>query len=254
MPIKLEISNLHVAINGTEIIHGVDFAMNTGEVVAIMGPNGSGKSTLSQVIFGHPQYKVTSGSIRFKDQEVLALSPDKRAQLGLFLAFQYPHAVPGVKISSFLKQATNAKQRAIDPSFKGLKMRDYRELLENAMDRLHMKKEFGDRYVNDGFSGGEKKKSEILQMSLLKPDIAVLDEIDSGLDVDALRVVCDGVRELQAETGMGALIITHYPRILKYLPVDTVYVMIDGKIVKSGGAQLADQIEEKGYDWLRQSQ
>jgi Fe-S cluster assembly ATP-binding protein len=218
-----------------------------------MGPNGSGKSTLSQTIFGHPKYTVTKGSVQFKGQELTTLSPDKRANLGLFLAFQSPQSVPGVKIANFLKQAVNSKRRAADAKDKGLKIREYRELLEGTMGKLRMKPEFAQRYLNDGFSGGEKKKAEILQLAMLKPDIAVLDEIDSGLDVDALRVVCEGVQELQREHGMGILIITHYPRILKYLSPDRVHVMLDGRIVKSGGAELAHTLEEKGYDWLREN-
>lgn len=246
----LEIKNLHVSVDGVEILHGVSLSIPKGEVHAIMGPNGSGKSTLSQAIFGNPSYVVTDGSITFKGNELIGLSPDKRANLGLFLAFQQPYAIPGVKIGTFLKQAVNAKRRAANPNDKGLKIREFRELLEGTMDRLHMKKEFADRYLNDGFSGGEKKKSEIVQLAVLKPDIAVLDEIDSGLDVDALKIVAEGVNAVREQTDMGVLIITHYPRILKYIEPDHVHVLRDGVIVTSGTAELAHQIEEKGYDWL----
>lgn len=252
MNIQLQISNLHASVADKEILHGINLTIHKGEVHAIMGPNGSGKSTLSQTIFGHPKYTVTKGSVTFKGQEITTLSPDKRANLGLFLAFQSPHSVPGVKISNFLKQAVNAKRRSTNPKDKGLKIREYRELLEDTMDQLNMKPEFALRYLNEGFSGGEKKKAEILQLAMLRPDIAILDEIDSGLDVDALRVVCEGIQALQQEYGIGILIITHYPRILKYLSPDRVHVMLDGTIVQSGGAELAHTLEEKGYDIVRQ--
>ncbi|PIW36940.1 MAG: Fe-S cluster assembly ATPase SufC [Candidatus Kerfeldbacteria bacterium CG15_BIG_FIL_POST_REV_8_21_14_020_45_12] len=251
MDIQLEIRDLTVAIDEVEILHGINLTVPKGEVHAIMGPNGSGKSTLSQAIFGHPKYAITGGSINFKGQDIVALAPDKRANLGLFLAFQSPNAVPGVKISTFLKQAVNARRRATDPDAKVLKIREYRELLEGTMDTLHMKREFADRYLNDGFSGGEKKKSEILQMAVLNPDIAVVDEIDSGLDVDALRVVAAGINTLREQNQMGVLIITHYPRILKYIEPDAVHIMMDGNIVNSGDKSLAHKIEEQGYDWLR---
>ncbi len=247
----LEIKDLHVSVESKEILKGINLSIAKGEVHAIMGPNGSGKSTLSQAIFGHPAYAVTQGSITFKGQDIVSLTPDKRANLGLFLAFQQPHSIPGVKIGSFLKQAINAQRHAADPKAKSLKIREFREMLESAMDALHMDKGFADRYLNDGFSGGEKKKAEILQMAMLKPDISVLDEIDSGLDVDALKVVSAGVNLLRSESDMGVLIITHYPRILKYIEPDHVHVLLDGKIVKSGDAQLAHDIEDKGYDWVK---
>lgn len=253
MDIQLTIQELHVSTADKEILKGINLSVAKGEVHAIMGPNGSGKSTLSQVIFGHPNYSVTQGSIEFKGQSIVDLSPDKRSHLGLFIAFQAPQSVPGVKISSFLKQAVNAKRRAKDASYKGMKIREYRELLTGTMDELKMKKEFSDRYLNSGFSGGEKKKSEILQMAMLKPDIAVLDEIDSGLDVDALRIVCQNILKLKEETGMGIVVITHYPRILNYLKPDHVHVLMNGQIVKSGDASLAHTVEEKGYDWLTQA-
>lgn len=252
METQLHIDNLHASVDNKEILHGIDLTIKKGETHAIMGPNGSGKSTLSQVIFGHPNYEVTQGSIKFKGQNIVELSPDKRANLGLFLAFQSPQAVPGVKIATFLKQAVNAKRRAEHPEYKGMKIREYRELLEGTMENLKMKREFADRYLNSGFSGGEKKKSEILQMAMLNPDISILDEIDSGLDVDALRVVCEGVNKLKEQNGMGVLLITHYPRILKYLKPDYVHILMDGKIVESGSFELAHKIEEHGYDWLTQ--
>lgn len=245
---QLVIHNLHVSIEHKEILHGVSLTVPKGEVHAIMGPNGSGKSTLSYALLGHPKYQVTEGSITFKRQDVLTLTPDKRANLGLFLAFQQPHSIPGVKIGTFLKRAEEAKRRCNDPKQPHLKIREYKQMLHDAMDRIHMKHEFADRYLNTGFSGGEKKKSEILQMAILQPDIAVLDEIDSGLDVDALRVVAEGVNELRRTTGMGVLIITHYPRILQYIQPDAVHVLIDGSIVRTGAAELAHQIEKDGYN------
>lgn len=250
MYISLDIHNLHVSVRGTEVLHGIDLVVPKGEVHAIMGPNGSGKSTLSMAIAGHPAYEVTQGTIQFKNEDIATLSPDKRANLGIFLAFQQPQAIPGVRINTFLKQAVNSKRRSIDPQYPGLKIREYRELLQSTMERLHIKPEYADRYLNDGFSGGEKKKVEILQLALLQPDIAILDEIDSGLDVDALKVVADGVNLLRKETGMGVLIITHYPRILNHIQPDVVHVLMHGKIIQSGSAQLAHDIETRGYDWL----
>lgn len=251
MNTDLSIQNLHVEINETEILHGIDLTIPAGEIHMIMGPNGSGKSTLSQVIFGHPLYRVTKGDILYKGESLLKLTPEKRAHLGLFLAFQSPHAIPGVNIRTFLKQAVNAKNRAHDPEDRGMKIREYRELLEKAMNSLQMNPHFADRYVNEGFSGGEKKKSEILQLALLKPDMALLDEIDSGLDVDALRVVCEQIQRLQKEHGMGVVCITHYPRMLQYIKSDAVHVLMDGKLVASGTKDLAERIEKEGYDWLR---
>ncbi len=251
MNIQLNIKNLHVTTDDKEILHGVNLTVPKGEIHALMGPNGSGKSTLSHVIFGHPKYTVTDGSIEFKEQNLLELTPDKRANLGLFLAFQAPHAVPGVKTSSFIKQAINAKQRAQESSEDALSVKDYMDQLQSSMQTLSLKPEFADRYVNHGFSGGEKKKSEILQMALLKPDVAILDEIDSGLDVDALRSVCDSITALQQELNLGLLIITHYPRILQYIKPDAVHVMMDGSIVQSDSEELAHKIEQQGYDWLQ---
>lgn len=249
-PKQLHIDNLHVRVDGKEVLHGVSLTVNQGEVHAIMGPNGSGKSTLSQAIFGHPQYEVTEGRIVFDGTDITTLSPDKRANMGLFLAFQQPHSIPGVNIGTFLKQAINAKRHFQHPKEGGMKMSEYREVLKQAMKNVHMKKEFAERYLNTGFSGGEKKKSEILQMALLKPDIAVIDEIDSGLDVDALRVVAENINALRAEQQMGVVIITHYPRILQYIVPDHVHILRNGELVESGDASLAQKIEEQGYDWL----
>lgn len=250
---QLEIRDLSVSIDEKEILKNISLTIPKGEVHAIMGPNGSGKSTLSQVICGHPSYQVTNGSIHFKEENITELSPDKRANMGLFLAFQSPHAIPGVQIQNFLKQAVNAKRRSSDPSYKGMKIREYRELLENTMESLHMKPEFAQRYLNDGFSGGEKKKAEILQMAMLQPDIALVDEIDSGLDVDALRIVSTGINTLREKQEMGVMIITHYPRILQYIRPDYVHILIDGVLVESGDASLAEKIEQEGYDWLKKS-
>lgn len=252
--ISLEINNLQASVDDTEILHGINLTVPKGEIHAIMGPNGSGKSTLSKVLFGHPKYTVTGGEIIFKGENIVELSPDKRANMGLFLAFQQPHVVPGVRIATFLKQAVNAKRRFDEPEYKGMKIREYRTLLNDTMNSLRMRKEFANRYLNDGFSGGEKKKSEILQLAMLQPDIAVLDEIDSGLDVDALRIVAQSVNTIREETGMGVIIITHYPRILNYLQPDKVHVLMDGNIVETGDADLAHKIENEGYDWLTTSQ
>jgi Fe-S cluster assembly ATP-binding protein len=251
MKTTLTIQNLHARSGEKEILHGVSLEIVQGEVHAIMGPNGSGKSTLSQVIFGHPAYEVPAGDILLNGESILDLSPDKRAQKGLFLAFQSPQAVPGVKIATALKQMVNGKRRALDPKDRGLKIREYRELLQGTMSALQMDQAFADRYLNHGFSGGEKKKSEILQMAMLKPQITVLDEIDSGLDVDALRIVSENVMQLKEQLELGILIITHYPRILNYIKPDKVHVLLDGRLVSTGNQDLAHMIEDQGYDWLR---
>ncbi|MFH1426115.1 MAG: Fe-S cluster assembly ATPase SufC [Candidatus Kerfeldbacteria bacterium] len=240
MDTQLEIKNLHVSTDGQEILHGVNLTIPKGEVHAIMGPNGSGKSTLAMTLMGHPKYEVTDGKIIFKKKNITSLPPDKRSKLGLFVAFQSPQSVPGVKIASFLRQTSGD----------GKKMSEFKKEMEAAMKTLNMRPEFADRYLNEGFSGGEKKKSEILQMAMLNPDIAILDEIDSGLDVDALKVVCEGVNTLKKKNGMGVLVITHYPRILKYLKPDHVHILLDGNIATSGDHALADEIEDKGYDWI----
>ena len=245
----LELKNLHVALeDGTEIVKGVDLAVSPGEVHAVMGPNGSGKSTLAYALMGHPAYEITKGQLIFDGEDLTDAGADERAQKGLFLAFQYPHAIPGVTVTSFLRSAINAIRKARnggtdDP----IPVKEFRTELLAAMDRLKVPRELASRYLNDGFSGGEKKRVEILQMALLKPRIAVLDETDSGLDIDALRIVAGGVNELVGPE-MGALIITHYQRILNYVTPDRVHVFVGGRIVESGGKELAERLEAEGYD------
>jgi len=245
------IRNLHAQIGGQEILKGVDMTIKQGEVHALMGPNGTGKSTLAYVLMGHPGYEVTEGEVIYKGVNILELEPDQRAQLGIFLAFQYPVAIPGVTLANFLRTAINARRKAENPEDKGIPIPEFRKLLKEKMDLLKMDHSFAGRYLNDGFSGGEKKRAEILQMATLKPEIAILDETDSGLDIDALRVVSDGVNALRGED-LGVLIITHYQRILNYIKPDFVHIMLGGRIVESGGPDLAVHLEEHGYDWLRQ--
>ena len=248
----LEIKNLHVALeDGTEIVKGVDLAVDTNEKHAIMGPNGSGKSTLAYALMGHPSYRITEGEILLDGEDVVELEADERAQRGLFLAFQYPHAIPGVTVTSFLRSAINAKRKAANGGEESpVPIPEFRKDLLAAMEELKVPRELASRYLNDGFSGGEKKRVEILQMAMLKPRIAVLDETDSGLDIDALRVVANGVNEL-VTAEMGALVITHYQRILNYVTPDHVHVFVGGKIVESGGPELAQRLEAEGYDaWL----
>jgi Fe-S cluster assembly ATP-binding protein len=248
---KLEIKDLHVAIDGKEILKGVTLTVEKGAVHAIMGPNGTGKSTLAYTLMGHPSYQVTKGQVTFKGQDLLALEPDERARLGLFLAFQYPVSIPGVTVANFLRTALNARRRAENPEDKGIPVPEFRKLLKGQMDLLKMDQAFAGRYLNEGFSGGEKKRAEILQMATLRPEIAVLDETDSGLDIDALRVVADGVNALTGPE-MGVLVITHYQRLLNYIKPHFVHVMMDGRIVESGGPDLAMSLEEHGYDWIRE--
>ena len=245
----LELKDLRVALeDGTEIVKGVDLEVGTNEVHAIMGPNGSGKSTLSYAIMGHPAYEITDGRILLDGEDITELGADERAQRGLFLAFQYPHAIPGVTVTSFLRSAINAVRKARNGGVDDpIAIPEFRKQLLGQMDRLKVSRELASRYLNDGFSGGEKKRVEILQMAMLQPRIAVLDETDSGLDIDALRVVAGGVKELVGPE-MGALVITHYKRILDYIEPDHVHVFVDGRIVESGGAELADQLEEHGYE------
>ncbi len=245
----LQIENLHVALDdGTEIVKGVDLAVNTNEVHAIMGPNGSGKSTLAYALMGHPAYEITDGRIFFDGDDVTELEADERAQRGLFLAFQYPHAIPGVTVTSFLRSAINAIRKArADGEEDPVPIPEFRKELLAAMERLKIPRELAQRYLNDGFSGGEKKRVEILQMAMLKPTIAVLDETDSGLDIDALKVVASGVRQLVGPE-MGALVITHYQRILNYIDPDYVHVFVDGRIVEEGGPELAHKLEAEGYE------
>ncbi|HKT45049.1 MAG TPA: Fe-S cluster assembly ATPase SufC [Gaiellaceae bacterium] len=243
----LRLENLHVALeDGTEIVKGVDLEVGLDEVHAIMGPNGSGKSTLSYAIMGHPAYEITEGKILFDGEDVTEMGADERAQRGLFLAFQYPHAIPGVTVTNFLRSAINATRKARSGKDDPMPIPEFRKELLAQMDRLKVSRELASRYLNDGFSGGEKKRVEILQMAMLKPRIAVLDETDSGLDIDALRVVASGVNELVGPQ-MGALVITHYQRILDYIKPDHVHVFVGGRIVESGGAELAQKLEAQGY-------
>ena len=245
----LKLENLHVALeDGTEIVKGVDLEVGLNEVHAIMGPNGSGKSTLSYAIMGHPAYEITEGRILLDGEDITELPANERAERGLFLAFQYPHAIPGVTVTSFLRSAINSIRKARNGGVDDpIAIPEFRKTLLGEMDRLKVSRELASRYLNDGFSGGEKKRVEILQMAMLKPRIAVLDETDSGLDIDALRVVASGVRELVSPE-MGALVITHYKRILDHIEPDRVHVFVDGKIVKSGGPELADELEVHGYE------
>jgi Fe-S cluster assembly ATP-binding protein len=247
---ELEIRNLHVAVEGKEILKGVDLTIRKGEVHAVMGPNGTGKSTLSYALMGHPFYEVTEGEVIFKGQNILEMEPDERSRAGIFLAFQYPVSIPGVSLANFLRSAINARRKAENPEDKGIPIVEFRKLLKEKMDMLRMDHSFGGRYLNEGFSGGEKKRAEILQMATLKPEFAVLDETDSGLDIDALRIVSEGVNSLRGPD-LGVLLITHYQRILNYIKPDFVHVMLAGRIVESGGADLALQLEEHGYEWAR---
>jgi Fe-S cluster assembly ATP-binding protein len=251
----LEIKNLHVALeDGTEIVKGVDLAVDLNEKHAIMGPNGSGKSTLAYALMGHPSYEITEGEILVDGENVVELGADERAQKGLFLAFQYPHAIPGVTVTNFLRSAINAIRKARNGGVDDpIPVKEFRTLILAAMERLKVPRELASRYLNDGFSGGEKKRVEILQMALLQPKVAILDETDSGLDIDALRIVANGVNDL-VSTEMGALVITHYQRILNYVTPDHVHVFVGGKIVESGGPELAQRLEAEGYDaWLPQT-
>jgi Fe-S cluster assembly ATP-binding protein len=241
----LEIRNLHVRIEEREILKGVDLTVDKGEVHALMGPNGSGKSTLANTLMGHPAYEVTEGSIRFKGEDLNEAEPHERAKAGLFLAFQYPVAIPGVSVANFLRMAINAKRE--EP----IQVKEFRGELQHAIDLLDVDRSFTSRHLNDGFSGGEKKRAEILQMAMLKPDVAILDETDSGLDIDALRTVAEGVEKLHSEQGLGALIITHYQRILHYIAPQFVHVMLDGRIALEGGVELVERLEREGYDQIR---
>jgi len=248
---ELTIHNLHASIDGKEILKGVNLKIGKGEVHAIMGPNGTGKSTLAYIVMGHPSYTVTEGEVYFKGQNVLELKTDERSRLGIFLAFQYPVSIPGVTVANFLRTALNASRKGQNPEDKGVPIPEFRKLLRERMDYLKMDHAFAGRYLNDGFSGGEKKRAEILQMATLKPEIAILDETDSGLDIDALRIVSEGVNALRGPD-LGILLITHYQRILNYIKPDVVHVMLDGRIVESGDADLALHLEEHGYEWVRE--
>lgn len=244
----LDVKNLHASINGTEILRGVDLAVNAGEVHAIMGPNGSGKSTLAGVLAGRPEYVVNEGSVLYKGKDLLDLDPEERAREGLFLAFQYPVEIPGVSNMYFMKAAINAirKHRGEEE----LDAMEFLALVKKKMRLVEMEQDLLNRPVNEGFSGGEKKRNEIFQMAVLEPTLAILDETDSGLDIDALRIVADGVNKLKSKDN-AVVVVTHYQRLLNYIVPDVVHVLIDGKIVRSGGKELALTLEEKGYDWLR---
>ena len=257
---ELVVKDLRVAVEGKEILKGLSLTVRKGEIHALMGPNGSGKSTFANTLMGHPRYDVTAGEILFKGQSILELEADERSRLGLFMAFQYPVAIPGVSVANFLRTALNARLAPPEtngtgavPAKRGIAPKEFRNLLREQMTLLKMDESFATRYLNDGFSGGEKKRAEILQMAILKPEVAIMDETDSGLDIDALRVVADGVGAL-AGPDLGVLIITHYQRILNYIKPDFVHVMVDGKIVLSGGAELALELEAKGYDWVREKE
>jgi Fe-S cluster assembly ATP-binding protein len=245
----LELKNVHVALeDGTEIVKGVDLSVDSNQVHAVMGPNGSGKSTLAYALMGHPAYVITKGQILFDGEDVTELAADERARRGLFLAFQYPHAIPGVTVTSFMRSALNAIRKARnDGEDDPVKIPEFRKDMLAAMDKLKVPRELAQRYVNDGFSGGEKKRVEILQMAMLKPRLAVLDETDSGLDIDALKIVAGGVKELVGPE-MGALLITHYQRILNYVTPDFVHVFVGGRIVEEGGPELAQRLEAEGYE------
>ena len=242
---SLEIQNLHVRTEDREILHGVDLVVSKGETHALMGPNGSGKSTLANTIMGNPTYEVTEGKIILDGEDLTEASPDERARAGLFLAFQYPATVPGVSVANFLRMAVNATRD--EP----IKVKEFGAILKENIDLLKIKREFTSRYLNEGFSGGEKKRAEILQMAMLKPAFAILDETDSGLDIDALRIVSEGVNALSGPD-LGALIITHYTRILNYIRPDFVHIMLDGRIVQEGGSELADKLEDQGYEFVRE--
>ena len=244
----LKLEDLHVALeDGTEIVKGVDLEVGSNQVHAIMGPNGSGKSTLANAVMGHPAYEITGGRVLLDGDDVTEMGADERAQRGLFLAFQYPHAIPGVTVTSFLRSAINAVRKARNGGVDDpISIPEFRKELLAQMDRLKVSRELASRYLNDGFSGGEKKRVEILQMAMLKPRIALLDETDSGLDIDALRVVAGGVKDLVGPD-MGALVITHYQRILDYITPDFVHVFVGGKIVEEGGPELAKKLEAEGY-------
>jgi Fe-S cluster assembly ATP-binding protein len=245
----LEIKNLHVNAGDKQILKGVDLTVRSGEIHAMMGPNGSGKSTLANAIMGHPGLEVTEGSIHFDGEDITDADPDERARSGLFMAFQYPVAIPGVTTAKYLRMVMNAHREARGEQ--AISLKDFRKTVEAAMELTNVPKEFSSRYINDGFSGGEKKRMEILQLALQQPKLAVLDETDSGLDIDALNTVSHGVNVVAEQSGMGALIITHYQRILHLVKPEFVHIMFEGRIVKEGGPELVEQLEQRGYGWIR---
>ena len=252
MTATLEIRNLHAGVEGEEnlILCGVNLTVKQGEIHALMGPNGSGKSTLANVLMGNPAYEVQAGQVLLDGEDVLDMDADERSRSGLFLAFQYPVAIPGVTLGNFLRHAINARMKVEDPDSKGIPIPKFARMMREKMNQLQIDHAFAGRYLNEGFSGGEKKRAEVLQMAVLEPRIAVLDETDSGLDIDALRIVAEGVTSLTGPA-MGVLVITHYQRILNHVKPDYVHVMYGGRIVESGGPELALELEEKGYDWVR---
>ena len=252
MTVALEVKNLYANVGDQTILKGINLLVKQGEVHALMGPNGSGKSTLAYTLAGHPAYEPTAGQVIYDGQDLLEMEPDERSRAGLFLAFQYPAAVPGVTLAKFLRQTINSRRQAENPEDPGISIPAFRRLLKEKMDMLGIDHKFAGRYLNEGFSGGEKKRVEILQMATVEPKIAIMDEPDSGLDIDALRVVSEGAMRLYQEMDMGILVITHYQRILNYIKPDYVHIMLDGRIVESGGPELALKLEEQGYDWLRE--
>jgi len=246
----IEIKNLHATIDGKSILKGLNLHVKAGEIHAIMGPNGAGKSTLAKILAGHPAYTVTAGEALFKDQNLLEMAPEERAHAGVFMSFQYPVEIPGVSNTQFLRTAVNANRKARGQN--ELSIEDFDKLMLSKMALMDINSEFKERNLNEGFSGGEKKRNEILQMAVLEPSLAILDETDSGLDIDAMRIVAAGVNQIMNKD-MGLILITHYQRLLDYIKPDFVHVMIDGKIVQSGGPELALELEDKGYDWLTSS-
>jgi Fe-S cluster assembly ATP-binding protein len=251
MPSQLEVQDLRVSIGDKPLLKGVNLTIRQGETHALMGPNGTGKSTLAYTLMGHPGYSITGGKVLLDGADILALPPEERSRLGLFLAFQYPVAIPGVSVANFLRTAINARRRAADPQDKGIPIPEFRKMLKAKLELLQIPVDFAGRYLNEGFSGGEKKRVEVLQLAVLLPKIAILDETDSGLDIDALRIVAGGVDAISGPD-LGVLVITHYQRILNYIKPQFVHVMFDGRIVESGGADLAVRLEEQGYDWVRE--
>jgi Fe-S cluster assembly ATP-binding protein len=248
----LEIRDLHVSVAGKSILKGVDLTIRQGETHALMGPNGSGKSTLSYALMGHPNYEVTEGTATIDGVDLLALEPDDRAKAGLFLAFQYPTSIPGVTVANFLRHAvSNVRNPDRKEGEELVPMREFRKEMRSVMDELGMDPDFARRYLNDGFSGGEKKRAEVLQLAMLRPAFAILDETDSGLDIDAVRVVSEGVNRVAQNQETGVLVITHYQRILNYIQPGFVHILFGGRIVESGGPELVTQLEAEGYDWIR---